>query len=65
VQETRELTYDGRALTVAVLRGEPRPGTSIEGPMLWAMAQSTLLVPDGWRGGVDEHGTIVLGRSDA
>ncbi|HEY1774974.1 MAG TPA: hydantoinase/oxoprolinase family protein [Solirubrobacteraceae bacterium] len=65
-RQTRELTYEGRVLTVEVLRGEPLPGTDIEGPVLCAMAQSTLLVPPGWRGGVDEHGTIVLRRrSDA
>jgi N-methylhydantoinase A len=62
-EETRELIHDGRPLEATVLRGEPEPGRRIQGPTLCAMPESTLLVPPGWRGGTDAHGTIVLERS--
>ncbi len=35
-------------------------GTQVRGPALCAMPESTLLVPPGWSGVVDEHGTVVL-----
>jgi N-methylhydantoinase A len=40
--------------------GEPAPGTSLRGPAVWALPGCTLVVPPGWEGGVDVHGTIVL-----
>jgi N-methylhydantoinase A len=42
------------------LIGQPAAGTTLEGPALCAMPQSTLLIPPGWSGAVDEHGTIML-----
>jgi N-methylhydantoinase A len=36
------------------------PGTRIVGPTVCALPDSTLFVPDGWSGVVDEHGTFVL-----
>jgi N-methylhydantoinase A len=58
--ERREIIFDGRALPARVIRGEPLPGSAIEGPALCALPEATLLVPPGWRGEVDEHGTIHL-----
>ena len=52
--------FAGEALAARVIRGEPAPGTAIEGPALCALPESTLLVPPGWRGDVDAHGTIQL-----
>jgi len=56
----RAIVFGGRALESEILVGEPSPGEQVIGPALWAHAQSTLLVPPGWSGSVDEHGTIHL-----
>ncbi len=40
--------------------GEPAPGTAIEGPVVCSLPGSTLYVPDGWRGEVDDYGTVHL-----
>ena len=45
-----------------VFRGEPAPGTAVEGPALWALAEATLLVPPGWSGEVDRFGNVLLER---
>jgi N-methylhydantoinase A len=47
-------------LRLASAEGEPAPGTAIEGPMVCSLPGSTLYVPDGWRGTVDDHGTVHL-----
>jgi N-methylhydantoinase A len=58
--ERARVVFDGAALETTVLRGELAPGTSLSGPALCALAESTLLVPPGWSGTVDEHGTCLL-----
>jgi N-methylhydantoinase A len=61
VSERRAIVFDdGEAVTASVLRGELAPGTLVTGPALCALPDATLLVPPGWRGEVDEHGTIVM-----
>jgi N-methylhydantoinase A len=55
---TRTATLDGQAVELAVLRGSPAPGSAIEGPAVVELPESTLLVPHGWAGEVDETGTI-------
>ncbi|MGH2914208.1 MAG: hypothetical protein ACRDMX_04385, partial [Solirubrobacteraceae bacterium] len=40
--------------------GGPRPGDTIAGPAVVALPESTLFVPDDWRGEVDANGTIHL-----
>jgi N-methylhydantoinase A len=45
-----------------VLRGELAPRTRVEGPAVCALPASTLAVPAGWAGTVDEQGTVVLDR---
>ncbi len=52
--------FAGDALEASVLRGELAPGTEVHGPALCALPEATLLVPPGWCGAVDEHGTCVL-----
>jgi N-methylhydantoinase A len=47
-------------LRLASSQGEPAPGTAIEGPTVCSLPGSTLYVPDGWRGAVDDHGTVRL-----
>jgi N-methylhydantoinase A len=39
---------------------EYAPGTRVAGPAVCALGDSTLFLPDGWSGEVDEHGTFVL-----
>ncbi len=54
----RTATLDGEEIELAVLRGTPPPGTAIEGPAVVELPESTLLVPPGWSGEVDDTGTI-------
>jgi N-methylhydantoinase A len=55
---TRTATLDGEELELTVLRGTPAPGTTVEGPAIVELPESTLLVPPGWGGTVDDNGTI-------
>jgi N-methylhydantoinase A len=57
----RTATLDGAEVELAVLRGGVggvRCGTAIEGPAVIELPESTLLVPEGWAGEVDDTGTI-------
>ncbi len=47
-------------LRLAGVEGEPAPGTTIEGPTVCRLPGSTLYVPDGWRGEVDDYNTVHL-----
>jgi len=60
--DTRPVTFAGRTLATSVLRGELAPGQRVQGPALCAMAEATLLVPPGWSGTADRHGTMHLER---
>jgi N-methylhydantoinase A len=53
---------DGRWLEADVVRGEPAPGSVLDGPSVCALPESTLLIPPGWRGEVDAHGSIQVRR---
>jgi N-methylhydantoinase A len=59
----RSATLAGERVELDVLRGAPRPGTRIEGPSVVELPESTLLAPPGWRGVVEETGTIRLERA--
>ena len=59
-RSTAQIVLAGQALQASVLRGELAPGTEVRGPALCALGEATLLVPPGWSGFVDEHGTCVL-----
>ncbi len=61
-RDRRTATLRGREVEFAVIRGTPSAGTSIEGPAIVELPESTLLVP-GWTGQVDHTGTIKLERS--
>jgi N-methylhydantoinase A len=54
------IVFDGAPLEAAILRGDLPPGTRVSGPALCALSESTLLVPPGFSGVVDEHGTCHL-----
>ena len=51
---------DGRARGAA--RRRRRPGTELDGPAVVELPESTLLVPPGWAGEVDDHGHDRLAR---
>ncbi len=48
------------SLRLASPEGEPAPGTAVEGPAVFSLPGSTLYVPEGWRGTVDDYGTVRL-----
>jgi N-methylhydantoinase A len=58
--QTRPIIFDGEPLQAAVHRGELPFGTPLSGPTLCALGEATLLIPPGWSGEVDRHGTIHL-----
>jgi N-methylhydantoinase A len=58
----RPAVLDGDELELDVLRGTPEPGTEIAGPAVVELPESTLLVPAGWDGDVDDTGTIHVRR---
>ncbi len=60
--EQRRATLAGEDVELEVLRGAPSPGTSVRGPAVVELAESTLLVPPQWSGEVDQTGTIRLSR---
>ena len=60
VTEVRGVLFDGEPTATTILRGEPAPGSTVSGPCLCAMPETTLLIAPGWSGSVDEHGTIHL-----
>ena len=61
---TRAATLNGERIQLHVIGGAPSPATTISGPAVVELAESTLLVPPRWAGKVDQTGTIHL-HSDA
>jgi N-methylhydantoinase A len=58
----REARLDSETLELEVLRGAPQPRTRAEGPAVFELPESTVLVPPGWGVEVDETGTVRLER---
>jgi N-methylhydantoinase A len=58
--EIGTVIFDGRPTETKILRGELAPGSELSGPTLCALPEATLLIPPGWSGEVDEHGTVRL-----
>jgi N-methylhydantoinase A len=54
----RDATIGGEPITLSTVRGLVPAGTEIEGPCVVELPESTLLVPLGWSGEVDDTGTI-------
>ncbi len=59
----RRAIIDGRERELHVLRGTPAPGTEVTGPAVVELPESTLLVPPGWSGSVDDTGTLHVRRN--
>jgi N-methylhydantoinase A len=56
------IVFDGRPVEARIVRREPAPGTNLRGPALYSLGDASLLVPPGWSGTVDAHGTCHLER---
>jgi N-methylhydantoinase A len=64
-QRRQPAVFDGREHDAVLWSGAPPPGTRIAGPAICALAESTVAVPPGWDGQVDEQGSILLRRPAA
>ena len=47
-----------------MLRGEPPAGLEAEGPAIFELPESTLVLPPGWRARVDEAGSVLAARGE-
>jgi N-methylhydantoinase A len=57
----RRANFDGEWADVVVLdRREMGAGSQVEGPAIVEFPEATCVVRPGWRGTVDEVGTLVL-----
>jgi N-methylhydantoinase A len=59
---TREAWFSGGYVETTVLRGALPTGESLAGPAICELPEATVVVPPGWRGQVDRHGTLALER---
>jgi N-methylhydantoinase A len=59
---SRQVRFSGEWVETPVLRGEPAAATQAEGPIIFELPESTLVIPPGWTAGVDDAGTIVAER---
>jgi len=57
-ESTRQVRFSGEWVETPVLRGEPPAGFTRDGPAVFELPESTLVLPPGWRAEVDEAGTI-------
>jgi N-methylhydantoinase A len=63
---TAKIVFDGDradridSIEATVMMGAPPPGTRVSGPAVCALGEATLLVPPGWSGEADAHGTLHL-----
>jgi N-methylhydantoinase A len=62
-RERAEIVFAGRRLDAEAVIGEPPPGTTLTGPALVALPESTLLIPPQWSATVDAQGTIAMTKS--
>jgi N-methylhydantoinase A len=60
----RDATLDGERISFSTVRGLVPSGTEIAGPCVVELPESTLLVPPGWAGEVDDTGTIHIRTGD-
>ncbi len=63
--DRREANFDGEWIEVPVLdRGRMGKGSEVEGPAVVEFAESTCVVRPGWKGSIDEVGTLILERGE-
>jgi N-methylhydantoinase A len=62
-RERRTAVFGGAHFNADCWIGVPEVGAHVAGPAVCALPESTVLVPPGWSGTVDERGTIALERS--
>ncbi len=55
---SRQVRFDGAWFETPVLHGEPGAGTQAEGPVIFELPESTLVIPPGGTAEVDDAGTI-------
>ncbi len=55
----RSARFEGNWMSTAILRGEPPAGVRTEGPAIFELPESTLVLAPGWLAKVDAAGTIV------
>jgi N-methylhydantoinase A len=58
----RRVRFEHEWQEADVVRGEPPAGTAIEGPAVLELPETTLVLPPGWAGEMDDHGTFVAER---
>jgi len=61
----RRAWIEGREHDAVVWRGTPPAGTTVAGPAIVELPESTLVVAPGWAGTVDEHGAIEVRQGAA
>jgi N-methylhydantoinase A len=59
---TRDVTFAAGRMEALVVRGEAPAGARFEGPTILELPETTAVLPPGWHGAVDEHGTLALER---
>jgi N-methylhydantoinase A len=64
-ESSRRIRGDGEWVEARVLRGEPPAGTAAEGPIVFELPESTLVLPAIWKATVDPAGTIVATNRSA
>jgi N-methylhydantoinase A len=57
-ESSRRVRFGGEWIDAPVLRGEPAAGRRAQGPVVFELPETTLVVPPGWDLEVDEAGTI-------
>jgi len=59
---SRRVCFEGDWIETPILRGEPGAATREQGPVIFELPESTLVIPPGWATEVDGAGTIVAER---
>jgi N-methylhydantoinase A len=57
------VVLEGHEMVAEIHYGKLEPGTPVQGPSICVLDEATLLIPAGWSGHADEHGTIHLLRA--
>ncbi len=63
-ESERRARMGGEWVAARVLRGEPPAGLEAEGPAIFELPESTLVLPPGWRARVDEAGSVLAARGE-